>query len=157
MEKVKNEEVKKKSTIAIIIGIAVMMVVAIVVVIIMNVNRIEPIGDNYFVSDGTKLVLNASGDMASVNSEDERPVAVHTVYYYGGDKINNVKIFFEYTDEEQAKAASELIGESYKEWAESKKINGKYIVFQLGKSQYDGLTTDAVKQRIDSLESLLDM
>ena len=149
MEKEKTEEMKKKSTIAIIVGIVIMILIAIVAIIVFYVNKSDTIGDDYFVSDGTKLVVNMDGDTASVSEGEQSPVAVHRVYYYSGDNINDMKIFFEYADDEQAKLADETMSDEYAEWAESKKVNGKYIVFKVKKLLYDGMTTSGIRRMMD--------
>ncbi len=149
MEKKKIEEMKKRNIIATIVGVAILAVIAVVVFIVININKISPIDDDYFMSDDTKLVIDVDGDKILVEAGGQRPVMAYKVYYYTGDDVNDMKVFFEYTDDEQAKTADGTMGDGYKEWAENKKINGKYIVFDVKKSQYDGIKTSDVRQMME--------
>ena len=40
-----------------------------------------------------------------------------------------------------------------KDWTNVKKQNGKYIIFEVLKSKYDGLTTEMVRQNIESMRA----
>lgn len=157
MEKEKKKENKKKGVIAAIVGVVVIVVAIIVAIVVaanVNKNEMAPIEDGYFVSDDSKLVLNMDGDNVEMLENSQRPIASHTVYYYSGDKIDSMKIFFEYANDERANEISELMGDSYKEWANDKKVNGKYIVFLMDRSRYEGLTVDAVRKVIEDVKTI---
>ncbi|MBQ6461464.1 hypothetical protein IJJ36_03505 [Candidatus Saccharibacteria bacterium] len=163
MEKkgVKKEKTQKKNVqknnklIAIVIAVVVAALVIIIAVVIgLNLCASEKIDDSYFVSDDKKIVLSLNDEMAGFVNGEFEPSITHLVYYYSGDKINNVKIFFAYNDEKEAKAAYDEIGEDYKEWASNKELNGKYIVFRTDNEPYENLSVETLRSDIESIKAV---
>jgi len=145
---------KSQKNKSIIIGacVAVVVVVAIVLAIVF-INKNNGISDSFFVSDGTKYVLNMDMDP----SEDETgymPLKTHAVYYYKGDEITSLENYYEYENNDAAKAAYDFVvengGDSYKEAS----VNGKYIVVVADESSYANTTAEDVKNQIEFIESL---
>ncbi len=151
-ENVKDKNIKLISIVAVIAVVVVTVIIA--VVIGLNLNQTEQIPDNYFVSDNTKLVMSLDDETTAFQDGEFEPSLTHIVYYYSGDKIENVKIFFVYGDEEEAKAAYDGIGDDYKEWAKNKKLNGKYIIFQADDSFYNGLDVEQIRENIESAKAV---
>ena len=112
-------------------------------------------GNNLFVSDGTKYVLNVSVEDEEDN--DENMTAIHTIYYYEGDKITGAETYYEFKTKEDAKAAYdsivELLGED-SEKAESYSLSGKYIIIEAAEEDYADLTASEVKNYIELYEAL---
>jgi hypothetical protein len=98
-----------------------------------------------------KLVLSMDRDIASFEDGEYEPDITHVVYYYTGNTINNVRIFFAYDTKAEAKTAYNNISMEDKNWALKKKLHGKYVVFELDSSQYNQLTTEMVKEGIASM------
>ena len=160
-KKAKKEKKNEKRLIGrkkfVIVGIAVVLAVALVSVVLgLNLRRSRELNDDYFVSDGTKLVLTIDNGLASFVENELEPGVVHIVYYYSGDKIDDAKIFFVYDDEEEASVAYDGIGDSYEGFATSKELNGKYVVFQAIEESYKNLSTERLKNDIKSIEAVND-
>ena len=152
----KKKTEKKNKNLAVIIASAVAAVALIVVVIALANFKLrvpEEINDDYFVSDGSKIVVSLNDEMASFVDEEIEPSITHIVYYYSGDKINNRKYFFVYNDEEEASMASEEIGDDY-EWASSKELNGKYLIFQDDSDSYKGMSVKELKSAIERMKAV---
>ena len=131
----------------------VMVVVAVVAIIIGAILGRQPeISDDYFVSDDTKLVLSLGSAVADFETDYEPPMT-HLVYDYSGDNITGMRIYFAYDNDDDAKEAFSHITVADKDWAITKRLSGKYIVFEVVKSKYDGLTTTEMRQNIESMQA----
>lgn len=152
------EEGKSKKPL--ILGIAagvVVIAIAIVLVVVFVINK-KGLGDDYFVSDGSKYVLNMdTSDIidGEAGNSDYTPVKTHVVYEYSGDTITNLKSYYEYKDEETAKLAYEAYQEYDAESAfEKVERDGKYLIITSKKEEYENLKASEVKSEIDLYESL---
>lgn len=138
------------SIVAAIVGTVLLAVIAIIV------NRQEPIPDDYFQSDGTKLVLALTPEMSAFEENEEyEPEMTYLVYYYEGNEITNAKVYFEYADDAAARTADANISLNDKDWAAGRRRNGRYIVFSVKKEQYENLTKPEVEENIKSLEAVI--
>ena len=135
-----------------IVGIVVLAVV-VMVGLGVTMGSMERIDDSYFVSDGTKLVLSMDREVASYEEGDFEPELTHLVYYYRGNTVNDVKIFYQYENKEMAAEADRRLSLDERDWAVKKKLNGKYLIFDLASSQYDKMTTNEVKESILSMKA----
>lgn len=149
------ERKKKKKSEVINITFTILAVVVVVVVVGLVAGFIwrEKYNEDYFVSDDSKLVISLDKDIASFEDGDYEPELTRIVYYYDGDTINSMKVFFDYEDEAEAKVANENITMYGKDWATSKNLNGKFIVFEVTKDQYEGLKTEDVRGMINDMKS----
>ncbi len=127
---------------------AVIVVLLIVVTVVLVKMGNRGYSDEYFVTDNTKIVLSSGYDSAYEDTA-YRPPIMHRVYYYSGEKITGIKIFFEYMNEGIAKKAYEHITLDKKEWAEDKTLSGKYIIFNMKKELYETMTTERARQIVD--------
>ena len=147
-----------KNTKNIIIGIcaAVVVIVVVVVAIILGTKKggITGLNDSFFVSDGSKLVVDV--DAESVFSEDEQyiPKTVRLVYYYKGDSVTGLEAYYEYADEEIAKAAFNYLSKSLEGEYKSISQDRVYVIVEANEEEYLGTTTDDVKQQIEFIESI---
>ena len=132
---------KKEKTISIVVAVS--AIVAAVMVIILN--RTQPISDDYFVSDDTKMVMALDATQAAYEESEYEPEWTYVVYHYDGDKIVGAEIYFAYDSDEAAKEADEYVNLGDKEWAYKKELNGKYIVFKVRSGQYADLTSEYVR------------
>ena len=132
-------------------GIGIAAVVAIIVGIVVAVKSNPTINDAYFVSDGSKYVINMDMDGESSN---EGIVGMHIVYYYSGDTVTGAKSFYEFKDEATAKAAYDELKNASDEDAGSYSLNGKYIVLAADDDTVKNLTVDEVKSQVEFYENL---
>ena len=151
-------EKAKKDNKNLIIGIcAAVAIVVVVVVAIVLVTKggSSKLDDSYFVSDGTKYVLTVDVE----NTDEEyTPVKSHMVYYYSGDDITGVKVYYEYANADDAKAAYDALKEvggfeSFK----SVELDGKYLIMTSKESEYAELKASDIKQQIEFMEMLQNM
>ncbi len=151
----KKQKQKNKNLIAIIVAIAAVVVAIVAALVIgLNLGLSDKINDEYFVSDGRKIVLSLNDEMSGFIDGEFEPGITHLVYYYSGDKINDVKIFFVYDDEEEAELAYDSIGDTYEEWASSKEINGKYLIFKTDSELYEDLSAERLRSDIESMKAV---
>lgn len=142
--------VKKNEVKYIVVTVAAVIAAVVAVVVGLVASRPEAISDDFFVSDGVKLVLKLNAETAAYEDSIYEPETTFVVYDYEEEKITGVKIYFQYFDEEEAKTAYENIGA--KDWALTRVLNGRYIVFTLKPSQYSRLTTERVRDIIEGIK-----
>ena len=136
-----------------ILGIVVLVVIALVVTLIIILTRKEDYNEDYFVSDDYKLVVAMDKSIASYEKGDLEPDITYILYYYSGDDVNSVKVFFAYDSEEEAKEMDEKISLESKEWATSKKASGKYLVFDMAQDQFEGTTVSHIRDLIEDMKT----
>ena len=147
-EKAKAKKKDNKKLIACICCCCVVVIIAIVVAVIFA-TRGPQINDAYFVSDGSKYVLNVDN-----NSDDENaPIKTHIVYTYSGDKITGMFTYGEFKDEATAKNAFENYESVEDDSIKNVSLNGKYIVIESAEDEYKDLTPAEVKSQIELYES----
>ncbi len=154
---------KKAKNNNLIIGIcaAAVLIIVIIVAIVLATrggNGFGGLNDSYFVSDGTKYVLTLDAEEIATESEEYSPIKTHMVYFYSGDEITDMKIYYEFANEETAKSALNYYKESLGS-GEYKDIstNGKYVVITANESDYEGITASDVQQQIEFMEMLKNM
>jgi len=123
----------------------------VIVGLILFFSRQEPIPDDYFVTDDKKIVLSLDKEIASFENGEFEPEFTRIVYYRDGDKISNVKVYYEYETEEEAREAYDKI--SIEEFATAKRLNGRYIVLQARGDTFEGLTVDEVQRQVESFRA----
>ena len=145
----KKNDAKKFNKTYVIFGIlAAIIVILVVVIVAINLN--PKIESSYFHTTDGKIVLTMEDEMfAPDESEWEAPI-VHVVYYYGGEKVSGVKIFYEYENEATAKEAYENLEIS--EFAEGKSLNGRFIVMVARKEFYEDVLVSELKENVEVLE-----
>ena len=135
---------------------AVAAVIVIVVVIILSATEVinhPTLNDAYFVSDGSKLVLNMENDKTE-EDEEYTPLKTHIVYFYSGENITGVKNYYEYADEATAKSAYETM-KTLDEFKDADlSIDGKFVIYKSPEKDYTGLTTSETREQIEFLEVL---
>lgn len=128
--------------------VAFMLVVAAIV----NFGQTEKIESDYFHDSDGKIVLTMNKEMAALDNSEYEPFITHVVYYYNGNNITEVKAFFEYPDENTARQAYENLGLG--DFADSKRLNGRFVEFQVKRAQYDGVSLDELKSDIETMKEI---
>ncbi len=148
----------KKDNKGLIIGCvcAVVAVIIVIVVAIVLVMSGKQLNDSYFVSDGEKYVLTIDTDDTVIDDEDTEyaPGKTHLVYYYSGDEITGMKVYYEYKDAETAKAALDEMKEEAGDELGDAEVDGKYVIITAPADQYEDLTASDVKSQIEFMETL---
>lgn len=153
----------KKNNKGLIIGICCGVVALIIAIVLIVIFVIKPGGlggslsDAYFVSDDTKLVMTLDSEQASFDDEEYAPAKSHMVYYYSGDKVTGMSVFYEYGDEATAKLAYDHIDDDARAEAKEIKIRGKYIEVVMKEDSYSEATPEEIKQQIEFMEMLKNM
>ena len=139
----------KKTLIWMILAVIAFVIVVVAIVI---TNLPEKIDSSYFHDDDKKIVLTMDKEMSALDDSPYESGIVHVVYYYDGDKITNVRAFYEYPDEEMAKIA--MLNLKTGDFATSMKLNGRFVIFQINKSQYENMTVEMLKENIELLKEI---
>ena len=150
-----SQKNNKKLIIGICSIVAVVAIIAVIVIIITMRGGFGPaINDNYFVTDNSKYVITLDEKQTD---EDINAEKTHIVYNYSGNNITSVKYYYEFTDDATAKNSYNSIKDSIGELYKSIELNGKYIILTLNEADFEGMTTDDVKQQIEFMDLLDDM
>ena len=137
-----------------ILATLVVVVLAVVAIVIGVAVSCEPApSDEYFVSDETKLVISLNKDAAALEEGAYEPRVTHIVYYRSGERITGMRVYFAYDSAEEAEVAYNNINMKDKDWTTEKRLNGRYIVFEALKSQYDGVTVEDIQRNIEILRA----
>lgn len=156
---------KKKDNKNLITGIiaavaAVALIAVIVVVVIMSNKKLD---ESYFVSDDTKyvLALDAYSGMVSLDTNEYEPEKVYMIYFYSGDEVTDLKVYYEYEDDATAKEAAdyfnELNNEEEETQVEAVEANGNYVVITMAKELYEDMTADDAKEQVEFMEMIQNM
>ena len=153
-------EKAKKDNKNLIIGIcaAVVVVVAIIIAVVFATKGTVKIDDSYFVSDGTKYVLTVEGGYLDSGDEDiAQAVKTPMVYTYSGDTITGATLYQEYTDEATAKSVYDALKAQDPDEVAGVSVNGKYLVAEMPKEEYEDMTASDVKEQIEFMEMFNNM
>lgn len=134
----------------VIFSILIVVLLVVVIVTLSLMNRVQ-YTDDYFVTDDTKIVLSMDADESAFENSAYVPPITHVVYYYSGDTINNVKVFYEYKNEQVAKKANSNLPTDDKEWATGKALNGKYVIYDMKKEEFEGLSAEDIRSSVESI------
>lgn len=151
-----EEKQSKKNNKGAIIGgciAAAIVIIAIVIVCVVMLNK-NSYNDAYFVSDGSKYVITYDQDELDLDESSEYvPLKSHLVYYYSGDKITDMKAFYEFADENTAKSAFELYKEAGDGNFKEISLSGKYVIITANDSEYADYTASDIKSQIEFNET----
>lgn len=150
-EEVKSKKFNKNLLIA-IIGIVVAVIVVVVLVLIRN-NSAE-LSESWFKSDGSKLVLTIESDPDMVSENEQTPINSHLVYFYSGETITSLKVYYQYENPVKAKTAYEVLHESNNGQYKDVLLDGRYVILVAVESEYEHLKSSDVKQQIDFMEMM---
>ena len=124
-------------------AVVVLLVVVTAILIIMNSNPVY--NDDYFKSDGLKLVTPIEAAYYEGDEETPAPVAAYMVYYYSGETIIDVKTFYKFESAEIAKNVYNDAVEKEIDWVKDKKLSREYLIFSLADSEYKDLSTSLIR------------
>lgn len=138
----KKRKIEKKRIWVIAVA-AVLVAVVLIIVFVINGGKKE-LGDDYFVNDGSKYV-------SLVDNEDDgilfnkTPLKVWAVYYYSDGMVTDVKKYYEFTSEEDAKNSLEQYRQDMTEVGMEDDIanteaNGRYVVETIEPYLYYGMS-----------------
>ena len=148
-EKPAVRKADRKTLIGVIAAVVALILVVIMIVIL---SLPEKFDSKYFHDTNNKIVLTMDNETSALDDSPYEASIIHLVYYHDGTKVNNMRVFYEYPDEDMAMTAiAEL---KMGDFAESRKLNGRFIVYQAAKSQYEGMTVEDVKNKVEQLKEL---
>ena len=141
-----------------IIGICVAVIAVVVIcVAAFFATRSPKIDDSYFVSDGTKYVIQMDSDELMSDGVSNVPTKAYYVYTYSGDKITGMFIYAEFANESTAKTALEEYKKADQDGVKGISTNGKYVVIEMTDEQYSDMTASELKTYIDFMNSSEDV
>ncbi len=134
---------KQKRNVIVFLIIAVMILA---IVTIMAIITNGELNDSFFVSDGTKYVLNADTESEELEKYKNVPVKSHAVYYYRGDTVTGMEMYFEF---ENKSAAEEVFADYQEIFADTEKyaevkLNKKYIIIVAAENEYKDLNATEI-------------
>jgi hypothetical protein len=124
----------------------------IVVMAILKFNQNESFDSNYFHDADGKMVFTMDRNNATLDESAWEPEITHVVYYYEGDKVVAVRAFYEYATEAEAEEAYKHL--ALGDFSDSKKTNGRFVVFDVKKSQYENTTVEELKTSRELLKEI---
>lgn len=133
------------------VGLA-LVALMIVVMAILQFNQNEKFDSSYFHDADGKIVLTMNKEMSALDDSEWESDVSHVVYYYEGNKIVGARVFCEYATEAEAEEAYKHL--DLGAYATGKKINGKFIVFDVNKSQYENMTVEDLKASRELLKEI---
>lgn len=148
-----KKEIRKKfdrKTLIWTIVAAIAFILVVVMIVVMNLP--EKFDSSYFHDDNNKIVLTMDKETSALDDSPWESGIVHMVYYHDGKNITNVKAFYEYPNEEMAKIAFSKLEPG--EYANNKKLSGRFVIFQIDKSQYEEMTVESLKENIELLKEI---
>lgn len=123
-----------------------------VIVAIVNFTHREKYDSSYFHDTDGKIVLTMGKDAAALEDSVYEPNITHIVYYYEGNNVTGVKAFYEYATEKEAEKAYEHLGLS--DFADSKNLRGRFVVFQVKRAMYEGLSVETLRADIETMKAI---
>ena len=149
-----KEKKKNNKDLIISICIACIVIAAIIIttILMLKIKSNAP-SEEFFVSDGTKYVINLKGEEYASEEEDYQAKEIHIVYYYSGETITGAKTYYEYSDEAKAKAAFNYYSEIFAGEYDNIELDGKYVVLTSNESDYKNKTTFDIEQQIKFIET----
>jgi len=135
----------------ILVGFAIIAFVIVSVAIIM-LNQVEKIDSSYFHDADGKIVLTMDKSYAELDDSEWEPEITHVVYYHDNNMVTGARAFYEYKDEAEAKEAFNNL--SLGQFADGKKLSGRFVVFSVKKQQYEDLTVAELKHTIELMKEI---
>ena len=153
---------KKKDNKSLIMAICgVVAAIVLVVVIAVVVMTKKGIDESFFVSDDTKYVLSldVNNAMMDIDTDEYVPEKAYLIYFYSGDEVTGLKMYYKYADNATAKKAAETLNGQKSESDEIEKVeaDGDYVIITAGKTTYEGMTAEDAKQQVEFMEMLQNM
>ncbi len=135
----------------IMVGFAIIALVFVIIAIV-KFTKNEKYDSAYFHDDEGKIVLTMDKEAAALDDSKYEPNITHIVYYYRDGVVDNVKAFYEYATEKEAEKAYPNLGLG--DFADSKYRSGRFVIFQVKKSNYENLTVESLKADIENLKGI---
>jgi len=129
-----------------IFNVVVVLLLIGVVIALIIINNEPTYNDNYFVSDGTKIVAQLDPIYYEGDGNTPTPVAAYIVYYYSGETIIDAKTFYKFETAEDARIVYDDATNKDIDWVDDKKVSKEYVIFSMNDSEYSELTTSIVRQ-----------
>lgn len=150
-EKVVNKAANKPFDYKTTIWVGLTLVALVLVVMaILKFNQNEKIDSSYFHDADGKVVLTMTKDNAALDESIWEAPITHVVYYHSGDTLTGARAFYEYTTEAEAEEAFKHL--ELGDFANNKKINGKFVVFEIKDTRYDTMSLEELKNSIERLK-----
>lgn len=153
MEKSREKQQKKRIALIATAVVAIVAVIVVAVVLAFSSGFRKQVNEEFFESVDDKLVVSIDAENASFENSEYEPEITRIVYYHDGTNITGMEIYYEYKTDEEASAANGKISMDGKDWAASKNLSGRYIVFGVVADEYAGLTVAQMKETIENMKA----
>ncbi len=145
-DKTRKRKFSKKTIFGMLVSA---ILLAIIAWMIVGLKNEEPISEDFFVSDDTKVVMQLKSEFSSIGAE-WKPEAIYYVYFRDGDKIDSAKIYYKYENEELAKEAFPNIPPAENLVV---KMNRNYIIINVSLNKENDLTVERIEKVIDDMRA----
>lgn len=134
-----------------LVGCSVIALIVVITAFIL-LNQVEKVDSSFFHDDDRKVVLTMSKNVAALDDTEWEPDITHVVYFHDGDKITSSKAYYEYKNDEQAREAFDNL--SLGEFANGKKLSGRFVIFSVKSDLFKDLTLSALLDRREKLKEI---
>ena len=132
-----------------IFGAVIVVLFVVVIATLVILNSAPRYNDDYFRSDGSKLVSQIEAVYYEGEDDTPDPLVAYMVYYYSGEKITEVKAFYKFESEEVAKSVYEDAASKEISWVKEKSYSGEYLILSLVDSEFKDLNTTLVRSMME--------
>lgn len=145
------DKIRRNQKTLIMMGLSFVALVIVIIAILM-VSFNKPIDSSFFHDSENKIVLTMDKDSASIEGSAYEPYITHMVYYHDGTNITGLEAYYEYESEEVAKAVYDHLEPNG--FDDAKYRRGRFVVFKVNKSKYEGATVEEIRREIELLKQI---
>lgn len=153
MERSREKQRKKRMTLIVTAAVVIIAVIVTVATLAISGAFRRRVDESFFESDDGKLVVSMNSENASFENSEYEPEITRIVYYHDGTNITGMEIYYEYKTDAEAGVANGKISTNGKDWATSKTLSGRYIIFGVSSDEFAGLTVEQTKETIENMKA----
>lgn len=136
-----------------IVGICAITAITIAIIVATITMHKTSIDDSFFVTDSTKYVIALNDDEINLGDDSIKPTKGYVVYYRKGDTITDMKEYYLFNQEADAKTLLEQIKADNTSNYKAMITDGKYLILTANASKYAGKTAEEIEYYIDLLNN----
>lgn len=150
-------EKRRIKLLAIIIGVIVVLIAVVIALLIIPGKNRNVLDADFFKNSDDKIVLPIGDD--SYAADNTRAKQMYEVFNIGDSKIVSAFLYMEYDSEEYAESALE--SEDLKAaisngvYTKNSKTDGKFVVLELPKENYENTSVASLKESVSSYEKTI--
>ena len=135
-------------------GICAIIVITVTIIIAVIAMQAPGLTDSFFVSDGTKYVINLASDEINLDTNSIKPAKGYIVCFYKSDTITDAKEYYEFSSTTDAQAVYDYLSKNTPTSYKAVGVDGKYLILTAKDAEYADKTPDEIKEYIESANDL---